>query len=495
MLIYIDSNLLNSSIPTPKISVVKQKSGGYKIEVLKDRKDRSCSLLKRLFQSLPFSSSHPSAVCKFFNNEKTIKVLKKSLEKLDENKKNHFIENIQNYNEQLRQRKQTSLFFSMLLPEIKPNVIASISGQIPKEKSPLLTHPLPSSGSSRSPQVDKNKQSLEEIASLGSDLAFNDELPLSLIPVLPNGINMGLPNLDNSCWLNASLKYLAMNPTYDSMLDPNPSADKDPKWNTLRSSLKEVIWALRQQTTFSQLDLGLYNKLMKSIEECFPNQGFEKEQQDPSDFLSRLMGRLDFPRKNISEEVKNSFFMTTVCELTNSPRWGTRENVTPCMDVIFTSKDLKEENHPVNIGEIFTQGEIEGGKKRDLPIYLPENLDVSISRAILDDRGGSKKCARPLAFENGHLTLYEYAQNNGKMLPIKAVTYQVVGAICHWDSKRSVGSIDSGHYVAYERDQNGEVWLHNDDKKQKIKPQQKEEVWKNASRLYLKKVREKSLEN
>lgn len=293
---------------------------------------------------------------------------------------------------------------------------------------------------------------------------------LSEIPV--DHINVGLPNVGNTCWLNASLKFMAATHFFDSMLEPRQTW---PLWQRIYRYVRSFFWNDREDLREFLRDLFIVLRTeqegsvprsemarLQSLVTLVP--GFDesyRRQQDAEEFIRNLTDYLDFTPK---------------------------DDQLPKFDAHFSDgtqiKDIAETRHffiPVEKRE----GDLEFDLQRDIvststlesgitktcrPNFLPDELFLVIGRFMSQQELREKPAPKLKENEKGKEKIEmetrtrlvkisdEIALNNLKV-NLGGSIYRIVGSVIHKGS-----TISGGHYTATIGDR-----LHNDSRITEIK--------------------------
>lgn len=301
------------------------------------------------------------------------------------------------------------------------------------------------------------------------------------------GIQVGLPNIQSSCWLNTVIQFIGSTPYYDRMFEDEPSADK----KSLHSQLKMILYLLRSG---KEVSIGRYKRFLKEIKsQNFLPIGIHN---DAPEFLFFLINALQWKpaflkNKQAIEAINKSqeFPQMGMLFLPIKPlpmgfrKFGSVENyqthieITIPEDYAGKELDLSEllrdrgireikpdrinpldktevSNHPFKVEVHFTS--------------LPQVIMVYLKRAVSRDGRGNmkKKIDIPVKLDKDGLIPFVKYQPiiqaaNGQnpivgMQAIETCRYRI-GA-----SMTQSGNTEGGHYVCEERTTKGQLICHDD---------------------------------
>ncbi|NGX55451.1 MAG: hypothetical protein KR126chlam2_01086 [Chlamydiae bacterium] len=290
------------------------------------------------------------------------------------------------------------------------------------------------------------------------------------LPLATGPITLGLPNLSHTtCWLNATLKFIASTNYYDTMLtQPPPEGMED-----LQRLLHSVVGAIRTDTIHQQLKKSTYNELVAQISQQV--HGYEsagKQELDAIEFLINLCSCLNWApldKKNgktlaeggVYPQLARRFnpkadhvkygsiesniqtLVTVTLKLGENPiklvkRIRAQETVETRPDAVGEKKVEEDDESVDNVS--FT--------KTTFFTHLPDTLVLYLKRTAADEHGRPIKIIHPIQTdENGFLSFREYEtelDGNGNIVGFthkRRVYYRIAASISH------SGSDSSGHYA------------------------------------------------
>lgn len=314
--------------------------------------------------------------------------------------------------------------------------------------------------------------------------------------VEPDLMKRGLSNpIQSHCWLNASLKFLAATPLYDSMLT-TPSMD--PAYEVIRKSLFRVVEALRMnwaQEVVHALHQELVHELRSSEFRIF----FD-EQQDADEFIVQLNNHFSSPKrepisyvklyKSSLEHIWKPGALLTTDKLQITPGAGKTFTLEEC----FMQEGLVEQVRDYCKDDVPSPSQVplDFGTLEMVTSY-PEYVEVMIKRSIGFDstqNNGHVSTAKIALDDDGCVELTEYDPLfkvlDDKSYVIDATAkkptrkFQAIAAI------ERCGRISSqGHYITHARAKSGSITTYDDTR---VLTNRTEAVWANAYYLILKQV-------
>ncbi|PJD98148.1 MAG: hypothetical protein CK425_00200 [Parachlamydia sp.] len=312
-----------------------------------------------------------------------------------------------------------------------------------------------------------------------------------LPPPPPDGIKIGIRNLANTCWLNASMKFMSSTDFWDPILVMPTTTPMQAK---LQNTLKTYITRMRTENK------GYIGKKDAKILEAEVNKLIRDDpmiggQMDAAEFFLCLQRVFQYPSAidlNPNNPHKD-FYQSTVVYKSNDPGYFHPPNADTADPLIKISVSYAEAlgDMPLDPATLLKKRDTRTFKEdekneaapeinyttSDYPLNLPKTLHINFSRVVgvEDERGRQKftedglmeqvRCNRPLALDRkGCFELIEYDRSNiglndsdnWVIRPTKKCTYQLTGAILHG------GSDKDGHYTAIERTETGKFIHHND---------------------------------
>ncbi len=341
-------------------------------------------------------------------------------------------------------------------------------------------------------EEDKKDLSLDSVTPVHSKETF-------LPPVPIKGIQVGLKNFGNSCWLNATLKFIASTTYYDEMLGGDPPKGVE----RLHGFLKDMIFHLR---TGEQVPETSYLAFMRELRKA--TQKFEKGQQhDAVEFLEILCEQLKWaPTVILDEEAMRLLndskkYPRTASEYVHAPRvghesedalpsgWGKKvfhENSRWVIEVNIslqsTALDISQQLEKPELVSVqldrLTDIEPASDKVDNVSFpfeviahftCLPDVVMIHLKR-FHQDGNVERRIDAPIELEeNEFITLNRYEIESKiiggvsmqEMKLKERCRYRIGAAICHIGGS----STEHGHYVCEERPaESGNLIRHDDSK-------------------------------
>lgn len=150
-----------------------------------------------------------------------------------------------------------------------------------------------------------SKEKMERCTELLNNI--REEYYLNLNP------SMGLPNLNNTCWINSALKFMAGDEWFlglcNASLGDNQENEALLILKEMQSNLENIFKTLRDGKMEACLDKQLYKKFVNALQEkenyaAKQNKrlanNFTKEQFDAVEFIRILASDFNYPGKNCS---------------------------------------------------------------------------------------------------------------------------------------------------------------------------------------------------
>jgi uncharacterized UBP type Zn finger protein len=267
--------------------------------------------------------------------------------------------------------------------------------------------------------------------------------PTKKIVELPPVKNKGIPNIGNSCYMNAGIQALAS--FYGKLIEYRASQNPN---DQVAVTLNELIKSITiQQGGPGPTEIEAKAKAFyKALELSETNGGIGwvnkgGKQEDADELLTKLFAHFDLPKFRIQPKLINN--------ITKEDRFSTEE-VFNKLELPISEDTIRTMQDAVN--EFFSPGLIADFKwdeKKVTPtqkIPILQDLDklynnmliVSLKRYGLNACGNAIKIDRPIQ-EPFHITLAQEQTLGNK----KKVSYDLVGFLLH------SGSTGGGHYVAY----------------------------------------------
>lgn len=293
------------------------------------------------------------------------------------------------------------------------------------------------------------------------------------------------------CWLNASLKFLAASPLYDSMLTTSVN---DVELEALRKALFRTIEALRKNW-----DQHVINALHKELIQILRTSAFHtffNEQQDADEFIVQLTNHFPSPNR---QQIGFAKLYTSFAENVWKPgnlQSTDKLQVTPSNDQSFDIEQAySAESLFENVREYFKDdlpnqsADTLDFLGRDAVTAFPHYLEIMVKRSVgfnILENDGHVSSAKIKLDEHGKITVLEHEpvyktiDNRTYLVGVKPKNLCVFRAIAAIE--RCGGSSASGHYVAHTRSINGTITTHDDSRISTNKP---EAVWANAYYLML----------
>lgn len=293
------------------------------------------------------------------------------------------------------------------------------------------------------------------------------------------------------CWLNASLKFLAASPLYDSMLT---TSINDIELEALRKSLFRIIEALRKNW-----DRHLINALHKELIQNLRTSAFSSffnEQQDADEFIVQLTNH--FPPPDREQIGFAKLYRSFADNVWKPGRLQTTDKlqITPNNDLAFDIEQAySAESHLENVREYFRDDAPNESAAlldfagRDAVTSFPHHLEIMVKRSVgfnvLQNDGHVSKAKIKLD-EHGkicvveHEPVYRIINDKSYLVDVKPKNLCVFRAVAAIE--RCGGSSASGHYIAHTRALNGTITTHDDSR---ISTNKSEAVWANAYYLML----------
>lgn len=293
------------------------------------------------------------------------------------------------------------------------------------------------------------------------------------------------------CWLNASLKFLAASPLYDSMLTTSVN---DVELEALRKALFRTVEALRKNW-----DQHVINALHKELIQILRTSAFStffNEQQDADEFIVQLTNHFPSPNR---EQIGYAKLYRSFAENVWKPgklQTTDKLQVTPNNDQSFDIEQAySAESLFENVREYFKDDLPNASDEpldfagRDAVTAFPRYLEIMVKRSIgfnVLENDGHVSTAKIKLDEHGKITVLEHEpvyrtiDDRTYLVGVKPKNLCVFRAIAAIE--RCGGSSASGHYVAHTRAQNGTITTHDDSR---ITPNKSEAVWANAYYLML----------
>lgn len=337
--------------------------------------------------------------------------------------------------------------------------------------------------------------------------------PTPLPPVPREGINVGLPNINdsggfgNTCWLNSILKFISCGTEFDDMLTQKISAES----TLAQTKFREMVSTLRTGKTpdgqiVKSIPEKMYKEFLKSLKELknldnqapiIPrNQGIGY-QQDAYEYI-QAFGRAfqwqplsDDPVINrMIDEQRNFPQQATIFKPANATRPDQRKLPTQhmsvaCIPVCLPPALLYTPHIPLNISELTKEEDIREvllnaddrhSGKYDWNVhkcftFLPQTMILSINRSVTDlslqalssPSLFTRKVLNPLEVDDEglisiteHTPVYE-GNRIVNFIPNRICYYRIDTALTHLGSQAN-----SGHYICEERSENGKTIRHSD---------------------------------
>lgn len=242
-------------------------------------------------------------------------------------------------------------------------------------------------------------------------------------------LTRGIPNTGNTCWLNATLKFIASTDCFDSMFDERN--ENEPR--ELRIALRNVIEALRVNST-DVLEMDLYmalqTEISKSIRLPDVEEIFNGEQRDATEFLIKLVQLLSPNRDTMIEQ-----FIIYKAE---NPEF--KRASSPVEPTWHLTINLDESNAETELNTLITRSSevlTKADNTQTLVTFkrshhlgkLPDHLMLSLARFDNDQN----KITTPLHLDEAKLIklVENELDNNNRLVPKKYVWYKVQASIVH----------------------------------------------------------------
>ncbi|MBS4167935.1 hypothetical protein [Parachlamydia sp. AcF125] len=368
--------------------------------------------------------------------------------------------------------------------------------------------------------------------------------PGPLPPPPATGITVGIPNVGNTCWLNAVLKMLACDPNFDEIYNQKefppfsfgiPANAKEEvkraliqhqtqQIQELQRTLKVVIYQLRTQST-GKLDINLCLRLVDALPILMPEQNIHKlEQQEAAEALNLIQARFGWPntegidQDNPTKETKRRLLRSLNLYEFQGPgpemiKYASLKHFgTPTVTLTFTPEEANklerldigqyyynEHAHAIDVPSDFDLTTLQATHieksylLKQIFINLPEHLYINLQRNLLDAQGRMKKNTRSIQVDEcGTLELMEHdpgqigVLKDGKTLAImqKCIcVYEIATAIIHH------GGEGGGHYTCVEKTLDGRYFYHNDSSVSEYTSEQALKLCAQAAYLGLRLVR------
>jgi hypothetical protein len=320
--------------------------------------------------------------------------------------------------------------------------------------------------------------------------------------VKPDMIKRGLKNLNKKlCWLNASVKFLAANKEYDSML---MSQNADPQLEGIRKSLFRLVDDLRRNWHQYLID-SLQQELVDTLRAShFRN--FLDRQEDADEFILQVDNHL-LPEKpheinliKIFTSFTDGIYKDGAMEDQRTNRLQIAPNGDEVVDIeeCFTREDVASNLTTYYIGDDYQADAppLDFGVVNYVSHY-PKSLEITQRRNIVgynpQEQNGIVSNSK-LRINNGIVELTEYEpvythRGDNDILtgvrPSARCTFRAIAAI-----ERRGGISSSGHFVTHTRARDGTITTHDD---HRISHNRPETVWQNAYYLMLRLVHRENL--
>lgn len=302
-----------------------------------------------------------------------------------------------------------------------------------------------------------------------------------IVPIPEQGIRCGVPNKGNTCWLNATLQFIASTHQFDLMLSSEAIEECLP----LQQCLIEIINELRSKNG-GVVSNKRYDALLKEINKL---EGIEKigEQEDAPALFQALFGAFHWPPPYSTESDAKDLICT--CDYyepveSQAQKYGKINSPKMWQEITIPQgyKGPLQLSYLIELPERLTvEDKISSVTQNRLFdkhtrfTQLPNTLIFYIKRSIISDSDYSKAISRgedpqnyakkaynPVLMEGEKITFTEYSpekDDKGHILFAKPKTrkiYQVRASITH------SGYAGGGHYVCRERALDGTLLEHSD---------------------------------
>lgn len=291
-------------------------------------------------------------------------------------------------------------------------------------------------------------------------------------------IEVGLPNVGNTCWLNSLLKFLAFSEMGDlisekcDFMPPYNATPKEIETRvSLRAKIKQILATIRNaQNKGCVVEQQLLGDLLQLIQTSGAmGEIWNRDQKDPQEIFCGILAWLSTPPKYAISNASVTKRKEILTE-TTQPQAGVL--------LVTIEEDQKEKN--LNIGNIYSKTnfaydetaahEIE---TKQIITQAPDKLVVALQRNYLTTTGYQKKCTKNIdvtfkensfftkidehEFEGIKQTEDNYGTNKISGTKVKHhCHYRIKGAITH------IGGSSGGHYIYVRCHSDGSYTYHSD---------------------------------